>query len=70
MRVFSNPVTNGHLMVQVNEQSTLMLFDIEGKLIRRQAAVKGTMNMNVSGLAKGIYTLRAGNQVKRILINQ
>jgi hypothetical protein len=47
-----------------------MLFDIEGKLIRRQAAVKGTMNMNVSGLAKGIYTLRAGNQVKRILINQ
>jgi hypothetical protein len=70
MKVFSNPVTNGQLMVQVNEQSTLMLFNVEGKLVRRQAAAKGTINVNVAGLARGIYTLRAGTEVKRILISQ
>jgi hypothetical protein len=70
MKVFANPVTNGQLMVQVNEQSMLMLFDVEGKLVRRQVAKKGTVNVNVAGLARGLYTLRAGNEVKRILINQ
>jgi phage/plasmid primase-like uncharacterized protein len=70
MKVFANPVNNGQLMVQVNEQSMLMLFDVEGKLVRRQVATKGTANMNVAGLARGLYTLHAGNEVKRILINQ
>jgi hypothetical protein len=70
MKVFANPVTNGQLMVQVNEQSMLMLFDVEGKLVRRQVAAKGTANVSVSGFARGLYTLRAGNEVKRILISQ
>jgi hypothetical protein len=70
IKVLSNPVTNGQLTVQVNEQSTLMLFDVEGKLARKQMAGKGTINISVSGLAKGIYTLRSGAEVKRILISQ
>lgn len=46
-----------------------MLFSADGKLIKQQQAVAGTHSINVNGLAKGMYTLLAGTQAKRILIN-
>lgn len=67
--VLGNPVSNGQLTVQVNQPVNLMLFSAEGKLIKQQEAAAGTYTMNVNGLAKGMYTLLAGTQAKRVIIN-
>lgn len=67
--VLGNPVSNGQLSVQINQPLNLMLFSADGKLVKQQQAVAGTHNINVNGLSKGLYTLLAGTQAKRIIIN-
>jgi hypothetical protein len=67
--VLGNPVSNGQLTVQVNQISSLKLFSADGKLIKMQQASKGMQTMDVRGLAKGMYTLLAGSNAKRIIIN-
>jgi hypothetical protein len=67
--VLGNPVANGQLSVQVNQTLNLMLFSADGKLIKHKQAVAGTHTIDVKGLSKGMYTLLAGTQAKRIIIN-
>ncbi len=67
--VLGNPVSNGQLSIQISQPLNLMLFSADGKLVKQQQAVAGTHNINVNGLSKGLYTLLAGTQAKRIIIN-
>jgi hypothetical protein len=53
----------------VNQITSLKLFSADGKLIKMQQASKGMQTMDVRGLAKGMYTLLAGSNAKRIIIN-
>ncbi|MBL7698798.1 MAG: T9SS type A sorting domain-containing protein [Chitinophagaceae bacterium] len=48
---------------------SLKLFSADGKLVKHEQANAGTHSINVNGLAKGMYTLLAGTQAKRILVN-
>jgi hypothetical protein len=67
--VLGNPVGNGQLTLQVNQTTSLKLFSADGKLVKMQQASNGTQTMDVRGLAKGMYTLLAGTNAKRIIIN-
>lgn len=69
VNVLGNPVSNGQLSVQISQPMNIMLFSADGKLIRQQQAIAGTHTINVNSLSKGMYTLVAGTQAKRILIN-
>lgn len=67
--VFGNPVSNGQLVVQVNQSMPLTLFSADGKRVKHQLATAGTQSLDVRGLSRGIYTLLAGTSAKRIVIN-
>ncbi len=68
-----NPVKNGNLQLsvgnmQTNTQNLFNLFTANGKLIWTKEFAAGAHNIDVSGLAKGVYILKAGESTKQIVI--
>jgi hypothetical protein len=68
-RVLTNPVVNGQMSVQIIQSSVLMLFNSEGKLIKKEQLSTGNHNISVSNLAKGMYTVLVGTEAKKILVS-
>jgi hypothetical protein len=66
--VYNNPVTDGTLQVSLSKPCNLLLYDTEGRLLWQKQAVVGLELIDVSGYAKGIYLLKAGDQVEKILV--
>jgi len=70
-RLYPNPVNNGQLFVDMpgaqGSQVDIVIYDIRGSMVARTADtnVSGTMSIDVSDFAGGIYYLRAtaGSQV-------
>jgi concanavalin A-like lectin/glucanase superfamily protein len=66
--VYNNPVTNGALQVALGRSCILKLYDTEGRLLWQEQASAGLELIDVSRYAKGIYLLKAGDQVEKILV--
>lgn len=67
--VLANPITNKQLTIQVNNNlNPLSLYNSNGFLIWNKQLNAGTTTIDLSGLAKGVYLLKAGKQAERILI--
>jgi len=66
--VQANPVENGKLVVKVNQPTQLVLFDANGKMIWKKQLQPSTLQVNVSGYAKGMYFLTSGETAERIRI--
>jgi hypothetical protein len=66
--VLTNPVINGQLTVQVNKPVTLVIFNAEGKLIRKEKIGSGKQSISLNGLPKGLYTLLTDNRNAKKLI--
>jgi Secretion system C-terminal sorting domain len=70
MRVWPNP-SNGVFTVEVNNKligTPLQIINVAGKLVYTCTAAKKT-EVDLSGLPKGIYTIRAGGVVSKILLS-
>jgi hypothetical protein len=66
--VLGNPVTSGVLRLQVTKNTPVALFAADGKLLWQANAKTGITDINVSGLAKGTYFLKANTTQQRIMI--
>jgi len=66
--VYNNPVTGGVLQVSLSKPCNLLLYDTEGRLLWEKQAAAGVENIDVAGYAKGIYFLKAGDQVEKVLV--
>jgi hypothetical protein len=64
LRAYPNPVSGGELTLyfpeNLNESMTVQLFDSTGRLARSTVMGSGTFSLDITGLAAGVYTLRAG----------
>jgi hypothetical protein len=73
LRVFPNPVSGGELTVVLPDnlegETPVQLFDSSGRLVRSAVLGGGANVLDVSGLAAGVYTLRAGRFYEKIVVD-
>lgn len=65
--VYPNPARGGKCFVQVAERSAVVVYDIAGRVVFSGVAVPD-FPTQISLPAAGIYTLRAGEAVKKIVV--
>lgn len=66
--IMTNPVVNGKLLVQFSKATTAIICNVNGQIISKHQAGIGRQSIDVGGLSKGIYLLRAGNEIKKFII--
>jgi hypothetical protein len=62
MLVYPNPVTNGMLNLQLQQPTIVSVYNNSGVLVMRKQLSAGTQQINMSGLAKGAYQIKAGDE--------
>lgn len=67
--IYPNPAGN-FVFLQNNEDKTLdwQLFDASGRLIREGLLPQGELNLDISDLAKGWYTIIVNNESKELIL--
>lgn len=68
LMVYSNPVINGNLKIRLEKSETIYLMNIQGQVMLTQNLSAGLQTINTGNLASGIYHLKAGNEIQKILI--
>lgn len=66
--ILNNPVTNGILQLNINSATILNIYNSSGGLILKKHLNEGPANINLSAYSKGIYWLRSGENVQKILL--
>ncbi len=66
--VIANPVINGQLQLKVYNTTVMNIYNAGGSLLFKQQLAEGTITINLSRYAKGVYWLQAGNYVQKILV--
>jgi hypothetical protein len=66
--VINNRVTRGMLQVQVNKSAVLSLYNIDARLLYKKQVSAGTEWIDLSHYTKGIYFLKADQQVVEIVV--
>ena len=66
--IFPNPA-NEFVIVNSPNQSPWMIFDISGKMCKQGMASKGQTKITITDLSKGIYILKTGERVLRLVVN-
>ena len=61
LQVFPNPATD-NISIEILQNATLDIIDIQGRLILKQPLQQGKTDINISGLAQGIYILKLSNE--------
>jgi len=67
-KLLQNPVTTGVLRVHINSPTTLSLFTVDGKLLRKGHYDPGTAEIRLGGYAYGEYILAGKTTKVRVLV--
>jgi hypothetical protein len=68
VKILSNPIQNGLLQVQVGQVQSIVLQNAVGQIMVQKTLAQGLNNINVGNLPKGIYFVKVGNTVKKIVL--
>lgn len=60
-------LSDGTLHVNAPKGSVVSLYNMEGKMLRTVTAQGEDTQISVSGLTKGVYIIKVGNQSKKIM---
>lgn len=63
-----NPVTNGQLKIQINNNGMLTIASAEGRIFHQQHYAAGVHTIDVSGYSKGTYFVRVGNETNKLIL--
>jgi hypothetical protein len=66
--ILENPVTSGQLQVQFYEPAMATVYNGHGQTIWKQAVTAGSRVIDLSNIAKGIYWLKAGTDVRKFVL--
>ncbi|MGN7867179.1 T9SS type A sorting domain-containing protein [Chryseobacterium sp. 22458] len=64
--IYPNP-TKGPLTIQTDKASETGIYNMEGKLIKKVSTQKGTTETDISELPKGVYFIRTGNELTKVI---
>jgi hypothetical protein len=68
LNIYPNPVTNGTLQLKLQGETTMKVYNSAGHLVLQQEGKTGTNTLELPHLPAGLYTIRAGVQVSRFVI--
>lgn len=69
LEVYPNPVADVLNVKGFSENATILVYDATGRLVLRTAASKGeTAHISTAALAEGVYYLKAGSAVRKLII--
>lgn len=66
MSVYPNP-TSGTISINNINSDEVILYDMTGRCVLKEKATSHSITLNLNSLPKGIYMLRSGAQVKKIV---
>lgn len=66
--VYPNPAENGKINLRLANATNVILLSPEGKVIFNGRLNEGNHQFNVDGKSKGIYMLRAGTEILRVIV--
>ena len=58
---------DGKLIIEGTEGNQVTIYDTNGRAVRTVSLSKGQTEINVSGLTKGVYIIRAGKEAKKFM---
>ncbi len=67
IKVYPNPAIS-HFTIEGAENSTLMLYNVSGRLVKQVENLSNTHTIQINDLPKGIYIVKAGGFTKRLLV--
>jgi Secretion system C-terminal sorting domain len=71
VEIYPNPTTNGIIHVKVEEASNFSLIDMNGRLISQGKLNEGLNEINMlPNVSNGLYFLKVGNTVKKVIYNR
>jgi predicted extracellular nuclease len=59
---YPNPLNSDNLNVEVDKNSSILLYDYSGKIIRSFSLKPGINNLNLSNISKGLYLIKYGSE--------
>ena len=68
MSIYPNPVTDGVLHIQLQEAATLFIYNNAGKLTMSKRLSAGTQQINLGRYAKGVYQIKAGEEIVQVVV--
>ena len=66
--LLGNPVRNGKLLIQSDENSQLKLYNMNGQILLQKQIEEGWQYVDLMGLAKGTYVVMLGNRTAKLII--
>jgi hypothetical protein len=71
LEVYPNPATDMLHVKGISENVTISMYDATGRLMLRTTAAKGeTAQISTATLAEGLYFLKAGTAVRKVVISR
>ncbi|MEP6749344.1 MAG: LamG-like jellyroll fold domain-containing protein [Bacteroidota bacterium] len=67
MSVYPNPVTDGILHIQLRQSATVLIYNSAGILVKGRQLPAGSQTFDMSGLPKGVYQVKAGDEVVKVV---
>lgn len=67
-RIFPNPSTDGKIHLQLTQNSNVVLISPQGAVLFNGPLSAGPQDIDVTGKPKGVYMLRAGTEVLRVVV--
>jgi len=64
-----NPI-NSQLTIILTEKNNVSIIDVTGKILETNNYQKGKIKIDVSNFSDGIYIVKIGNRVKKLMINR
>jgi hypothetical protein len=69
LQIYPNPVVNGKLTF-TNGQGKAEIYTVQGVRVGSYSLTDKETSINVSHLAGGVYFVKVGNTVKKLIINK
>jgi hypothetical protein len=68
LKIYPNPVTNNQLFIDSKTEQTFSLINLNGQSLQSGNLKKGRNNIDVNGFSSGLYFIKIGNEVHKIII--
>ena len=68
LKIYPNPVTSNQLFIESNSNQSFSIFNLNGQSLQNGILKNGTNTIDVSGLFSGMYFIKIGNKVQKIII--
>jgi hypothetical protein len=68
-RIFYNPASQSVVVDDLQKSGTLSIYSLTGSIVKTAVVQQGKTEISISGLPTGVYLVKSGETVKKIIKN-